>query len=236
MGATAHTYNAADWPAESRSRCRHASARSWQTGIGTLPSKPIRMVNLLTDAEDAVVAPVAPVPQHVRERVSHVHAGVRLHRHSARHELCPPTTSCPRWLNAISSKAPTKSNWVAIVSRRNPARAHLRRQRRRHRRTWSRATMLEADLYGLRPDQFQLIRQAERSLRGAGAAPDENGVANGILQSAPRAIRRWRWDHGASRRHRRGTRWTSEVETGREASRPDRSKQPWGRRARATQR
>ena len=59
---------------------------------------------------------------------------------------------------------------VAVVSRRDPARViyadnvdDVKDLVARH--------DAEADMFGLRPDRFQLIRQAERSLRGPGAAP-----------------------------------------------------------------
>ena len=61
---------------------------------------------------------------------------------------------------------------MAVVSRRDPARV-IYADNVDDVKIWSQRHDAEADMFGLRPDQFQLIRQAERSLRGAGAGAGE---------------------------------------------------------------
>ena len=142
------------------------------------PDEPIRLTDLLSDAEDAVIAPVAPVPQHVREHVTIFtpvfgYTVIRLDTAFVRERV-----PARRWSSGTSSKAHGDEYRVAVVSRRDPARViyadnvdDVEDLVARH--------DAEADMFGLRPDQFQLIRQAERSLRGPGAA---------VRRSAPQPV------------------------------------------------
>ena len=109
-----------------------------------------------------------PVPQHVREHVTIFtpvfgYTVIRLDTAFVREEFLPA-------LIERHFKQGTGDEYrVAVVSRRDPARViyadnvdDVKDLVARH--------DAEADMFGLRPDQFQLIRQAERSLRGPGAA------------------------------------------------------------------
>jgi signal transduction histidine kinase len=130
------------------------------------PDQPLRLPDFLSDAEDVVIAPVAPVPQHVREHVTITpvfgYTMIRLDSVFMREEFLPA-------LVERHFKQGTGDEYrVAVVSRRDPARViyadnvdDVKDLVARH--------DAEADMFGLRPDRFQLIRQAERSLRGPGA-------------------------------------------------------------------
>jgi signal transduction histidine kinase len=131
------------------------------------PDEPVRLTDLLTDAEDAVIAPVIPVPQHVREHVTIFtpvfgYTIIRLDTVFVRDEFLPALIE-RHFRQDIGDEYR-----VAVVSRRDPTRViyasnvdNVKDLVTRH--------DAEADMFGLRPDQFQLIRQAERSLRGPGA-------------------------------------------------------------------
>ena len=165
--ATARTFVAAEWPAD-LGQLRERFSKELANWDRKPPDEPLRMTDLLTDAEDAVVAPVAPVPQHVGEHVTIFRpvfgfTVIRLDTSFVRHDFLPA-------LVERHFKQGTGDEYrVAVVSRRDPARViyadnvdDVADLVARH--------DAEADLFGLRPDQFQLIRQAERSQRGAGAA------------------------------------------------------------------
>jgi signal transduction histidine kinase len=159
----------ADWPADFdalRTRLA-AEAAGWERNP---PSEPSRMLDLLNDTEDAIIAPVAPVPQHVRDHVTIFtpvfgYTVIRLDAAFVRDEFLPA-------LVERHFKQGTGDEYrVAVVSRRDPSRViyadnvdDVKDLVARH--------DAAADLYGLRPDQFQLIRQAERSLRSAGGSGD----------------------------------------------------------------
>ena len=67
--STARRFVVADWSADLdglRGRVTKELA-NWEKNP---PDEPIRLTDLLSEAEDAVIAPVAPVPQHVREHVT----------------------------------------------------------------------------------------------------------------------------------------------------------------------
>ena len=170
MGRDGPYFVAADWPADlGQLQARFSKElANWDRNP---PDEPIRMIDLLTDAEDAVVAPVAPVPQHVREHVTMFtpvfgFTVIRLDTGFVRDDFLPA-------LVERHFKQGTDDEYrVAVVSRRDPTRViyadnvdDVADLVARH--------DAEADLFGLRPDQFQLIRQAERSLRGAGAGQTE---------------------------------------------------------------
>ena len=168
--SAARTFVAANWPADLgglEARLTKELA-DWDRNP---PDQPIRLTDLLSDTEDAVIAPVAPVPQHVREHVTIFtpvfgYTVIRLDTAFVREEFLPA-------LIERHFKQGTGDEYrVAVVSRRDPARViyadnvvDVKDLVARH--------DAEADMFGLRPDQFQLIRQAERSLRGPGAAAGE---------------------------------------------------------------
>ena len=115
------------------------------------------------------------MPQHVREHVTIFtpvfgYTVIRLDTAFVREEFLPA-------LVERHFKQGTGDEYrVAVVSRRDPARViyadnvdDVKDLVARH--------DAEADMFGLRPDQFQLIRQAERSLRGPGAAAPASGAA-----------------------------------------------------------
>lgn len=164
--ANGRTFVLADWPAELEAlRARFArDLANWERNP---PDEPIRLTDLLSDAEDAVIAPVAPVPQHVREHVTMFtpvfgYTVIRLDTAFVRNEFLPA-------LVERHFKQGTADEYrVAVVSRRDPARVIYADNVEDVADLVARHDA-EADMFGLRPDQFQLIRQAERSLRSAGA-------------------------------------------------------------------
>ncbi len=164
---TARQFVVADWPSnlgELHARFTRELAQ-WDRNP---PDEPIRLPDLLSDAEDAVIAPVAPVPQHVREHVTIFtpvfgYTIIRLDTAFVRDEFLPA-------LVERHFKQGTGDEYrVAVVSRRDPARVIYADNVEDVKDLVARHDA-EADMFGLRPDQFQLIRQAERSLRGTGAA------------------------------------------------------------------
>ena len=161
------------------------------------PDEPIRMPDLLTETDDAIMAPVAPVPQHVREHRTTFtpvfgYTIIRLDAAFVRDEFLPA-------LVERHFRQGTGDEYrVAVISRRNPSRViyaanvdDVKDLVARH--------DAQADLFGLRPDQFQLLRQADRSLRGAGTVPGDRrqnlffslmvrrGAPDGATRGAPRA-------------------------------------------------
>lgn len=157
---------AAEWPAD-LDGLRQRFAREAEAWNRNPPSEPMRMLDLLSEAEDAIVAPVAPVPQHPREHAMAFtpvfgYTVVRLDTAFVRDEFLPA-------LIERHFKQGTSDEYrVAVVSRRDPSRVIYADNVEDVKDLVARHDA-EADLFGLRPDQFQLIRQAERSLRGAGA-------------------------------------------------------------------
>jgi signal transduction histidine kinase len=164
------TFADAEWPAElSDARARFARELSdWERNP---PHEPIRTMDLLADTEDAVVVPIAPVPHAVAEHTTSFtpifgYTIVRLDTSFLHHEFLPA-------LIERHFRHGTGDEYrVAVVSRRDPTRViyssnvdDVADLVARH--------DAEADLFGLRPDQFQLIRQADRSLRGSGTPTGE---------------------------------------------------------------
>ena len=95
----------------------------------------------------------------------------------------------------------------------------------------------EADLFGLRPDQFQLIRQADRSLRGPNAPSGDRrrSLFFSMARRPPPPDEQGRHvedaagsEHAPSTACCGGSSWRGTA--------PDRSRRPWARRARATSR
>ncbi len=164
----ARQFVVADWPSgkgELHARFTRELA-GWDRNP---PDEPIRLPDLLSDAEDAVIAPVAPVPQHVREHVTIFtpvfgYTIIGLDTAFVRDDFLPA-------LVERHFKQGTGDEYrVAVVSRRDPARVIYADNVEDVKDLVARHDA-EADMFGLRPDQFQLIRQAERSLRGTGAPP-----------------------------------------------------------------
>ncbi len=164
------TFADAEWPAElAEARVRFARELSdWERNP---PHEPIRTMDLLADTEDAVVVPIAPVPHAVGEHTTSFtplfgYTIVRLDTSFLQHEFLPA-------LVERHFRQGTGDEYrVAVVSRRDPTRViyssnvdDVADLVARH--------DAEADLFGLRPDQFQLIRQADRSLRGSGTPTGE---------------------------------------------------------------
>ena len=167
---SARRFVPAEWPSDLdilRSRFE-AEAANWDRNP---PDTPIRLPDLLTETDDAIIAPVAPVPQHEREHRTTFtpvfgYTIIRLDAAFVRDEFLPA-------LVERHFRQGTGDEYrVAVVSRRDPARViyaanvdDVKDLVARH--------DAEADLFGLRPDQFQLLRQADRSLRGPVTAPGD---------------------------------------------------------------
>ena len=130
------------------------------------PDEPIRMTDLLAPGEDAMIVPVAPVPRPVREHVTLFtpvfgYTIVRLDTAFLRNEFLPA-------LVERHFRQGTGDEYrVAVVSRRDPARVIYAQNVEDVGDLVARHDAQE-DLFGLRPDQFQLIRRADRSLQGPG--------------------------------------------------------------------
>ncbi len=156
----------ADWPSDLEGlRTRFAGeAVRWDQNT---PNEPMRVLDLLSETEDAIVAPVAPVPQHARERATVFtpvfgYTVVRLDTAFVRDEFLPAL------IDRHFKQGTGDEYRVAVVSRRDPSRVIYADNVEDVKDLVARHDAA-ADLFGLRPDQFQLIRLAERSLRGAGA-------------------------------------------------------------------
>ncbi len=163
---TAERFVAAEWTPELtplRAQFQAALA-AWAKDP---PDEPIRLSDLLSDAADAIVAPIAPVPRHVREHLTMFtpvfgYTIIRLDSAFLRNEFLPAL------VDRHFRQAHGDEYRVAVVSRRDPSQVvyavnadNVADLLARH--------DAEADLFGLRPDQIQLIRQADRSLRGPNA-------------------------------------------------------------------
>jgi signal transduction histidine kinase len=166
----ARRFVAAEWSSDLhilRSRFEKEAA-AWDRNP---PDAPSRLPDLLTETDDAIVAPVAPVPQHEREHRTTFtpvfgYTIVRLDAAFIRDEFLPA-------LVERHFRQGTGDEYrVAVVSRRDPARVIYAANPDDVEDLVARHDA-EADLFGLRPDQFQLLRQADRSLRGFGPASGE---------------------------------------------------------------
>jgi len=194
---TARRFVAAEWPSDLDAlRVRfEKELAAWDRNP---PDEPIRLPDLLTETDDAIIAPVAPVPQHEREHRTTFtpvfgYTIIRLDAPFVRDEFLPA-------LVERHFRQGTGDEYrVAVISRREPARViyaanvdDVKDLVARH--------DAEADLFGLRPDQFQLLRQADRSLRGSGKAagdrrpnvffslmvrrgPPPNGATRGVARA-----------------------------------------------------
>ena len=160
------TFLPAEWPADlAAERARFEKAlEAWDTDP---PDEPLRLTDLLSPGDDAIVAPVAPLPRQVREHLTFFkpvfgYTLIRLDTAVLRDEFLP-------LLVERHFRQGTDDEYrVAVVSRQDPSRVIYAIN------TDDVADLVarhdaEADLFGLRPDQVQLIRQADRSLRGAGS-------------------------------------------------------------------
>ena len=163
----ARRFVAAAWPSDLdilRSRFE-TEAANWDRNP---PDTPIRLPDLLTETDDAIIAPVAPVPQHEREHRTTFtpvfgYTIIRLDAAFVRDEFLPA-------LVERHFRQGTGDEYrVAVVSRRDPARVIFAANVDDVKDLVARHDA-ESDLFGLRPDQFQLLRQADRSLRGPGTA------------------------------------------------------------------
>lgn len=131
------------------------------------PRDPVRPPDLLAEGEDALIVPIAPVRRRVGEHTTVFrpifgYTIVRLDSAFIREEFLPA-------LVERHFRQGTGENYlVAVVSRRDPSRVlfasnvdNVPDLLKRH--------DAAADLFGLRPDQFALIRAAAGSLRGSGS-------------------------------------------------------------------
>jgi len=164
------TFVDAEWPAELLDeRARFVRELSeWERNP---PSEPVRTADLLADTEDAVIVPIAPVPQPVREHVTFFkpvfgYTIIRLDTTFLHHEFLPALVERHFRQGTVDEYR------VAVVSRRDPSHVIYSANADDVSDLVSRHDA-EADLFGLRPDQFQLIRQADRSLRGSGTPTGE---------------------------------------------------------------
>jgi signal transduction histidine kinase len=164
------TFVDAEWPVElADAKTRFArELTEWERHP---PDEPIRATDLLSQTDDAVVIPIAPVPQPVREHLTLFkpvfgYTIIRLDTSLLQNEFLPAL------VERHFRQGAGDEYRVAVVSRRDPSRViyasnvdDVADLVARH--------DAEADLFGLRPDQFQLIRQADRSLRGSGTPTGE---------------------------------------------------------------
>jgi signal transduction histidine kinase len=164
--SSARTFVAAEWPAEfTTDRERFAGElAAWQAKP---PDEPIRHSDLLNESGDTMILPVAPLPRQLREHVTMFeptfgYTIVRLDMAVIRDEFLPLLVE-KHFRNGFGDEYR-----VAVVSRRDPTHVIYASN------TTDVADLVarhdaQAGLFGLRPDRFQLIRQADRSLRGPGA-------------------------------------------------------------------
>lgn len=161
----AETFVPSEWPADLtglRERLTQELA-AWDRNP---PDEPIRLRDLLNESGDAIVTPVAPVPHQVGEHATIFrpvfgYTIIRFDMAFLRDEFLPALVE-RHFRQGIGDEYR-----VAVVSRRDASQViyatnvdDVKDLVARH--------DAEADLFGLRPDQFQLIRQADRSLRGSG--------------------------------------------------------------------
>ncbi len=162
--AAAPSFVPVEWPADlqhHRARFERELAR-WETDP---PEHPIRPPDLLSDTDDAIVVPVAPLPLQTRDRTlfrpMFGYTLIRLDMTHVRAEFLPA-------LIDRHFRQGTDEYRVAVVSRRDPTHVVYAAN------TDNVADLIarhdaSADLFGLRPDQFALIRTATGSLRGNGS-------------------------------------------------------------------
>ena len=162
----ARTFVAAEWPAEFDAE-RERFTRELSTWKANPPHDAIRFPDLLNEAGDAMILPVAPLPRQLREHVTMFepmfgYTIIRLDMAVIRDEFLPLLVE-----KHFRSGSGDEYR-VAVVSRRDPSQVIYSSN------TTDVADLVarhdaQAGLFGLRPDRFQLIRQADRSLRGPGA-------------------------------------------------------------------
>lgn len=163
---SAATFAAAEWPAEFAAERERFAAElaAWQANP---PDEPIRLADLLNQSGDAIVLPVAPLPRQLREHVTMFepmfgYTIIRLDLGVIRDEFLPLLIEKHFRTGAGDEYR------VAVVSRRDPTQVIYASNAEDVADLVARHDA-EAGLFGLRPDRFQLIRQADRSLRGPGA-------------------------------------------------------------------
>jgi signal transduction histidine kinase len=162
--ASARTFVAADWPADLAAErdTFTAALAAWNS---TTSHEPLRLGDLMSEDDDALVMPVAPLPRQLREHVTAFeplfgYTIIQLDAGTIRDELLP-------LLVEKHFRQGDDEYRVAVVNRRDPSKVIYTSN------VDDVADLLarhdaEAELFGLRPDQFQLMRQADRSLRGPG--------------------------------------------------------------------
>ena len=163
--AASGSFVAAEWPSDlSAERDKFAAELSaWNS---TDSHEPVRLIDLMSEDDDALVMPVAPLPRQLREHVTAFepifgYTIIRLDTAVIRDEFLPLL------VEKHFRQGSGDEYRVAVVHRREPGQVIYASN------VDDVADLLarhdaEADLFGLRPDQFQMMRQADRSLRGPG--------------------------------------------------------------------
>jgi signal transduction histidine kinase len=163
--ADARSFVAAEWPSDLTAERDKFSAQlaEWTSQESR---EPLRLADLMSDDDDALVMPVAPLPRQLREHVTVFeplfgYTIIQLDTAVIRDEFLPLL------VEKHFRHGEGDEYRVAVVSRRDPSQVIYTSN------VDDVADLLarhdaEAELYGLRPDQFQLMRQADRSLRGPG--------------------------------------------------------------------
>jgi signal transduction histidine kinase len=162
----AQSFVPAEWPSD-LSAARDKFAAELSAWNSTQSHEPVRLVDLMSDTDDALVMPVAPLPRQLREHVTVFepmfgYTIVQLDTAIIREEFLPLL------VEKHFRQGADDEYRVAVVNRRDPSQVIYTSN------VDDVADLLarhdaEAELFGLRPDQFQMMRQADRSLRGPGA-------------------------------------------------------------------
>jgi signal transduction histidine kinase len=213
----ARTFVAAEWPADLSVQRRKLEEElaAWNSKTA---HEPLRIADLLSDTDDALVMPIAPQPRQLRDHVTLFepmfgYTIIRLDTGIIRDEFLPLL---------VEKHFRTGSDdeyRVAVVSRRDASQVIYRSNVDDVPDLLARHDAM-APLFGLRPDQFQLMRQADRSIRGAGPQsgerprslffsvmtrrpPPESGQGGGAPEAARSFENLQRWKLVA--RHRAGS-------------------------------
>lgn len=163
--SSARSFVPAEWPSD-LSAVRDTFATELSKWNSNQSHEPVRLSVLMSEGDDALVMRVAPLPRQLREHVTVFepmfgYTIVQLDTAVIRDEFLPLLVEKHFRQDAGDDYR------VAVVDRRDPSKVIYSSN------VDDVADLLarhdaEAELFGLRPDQFQLMRQADRSLRGSG--------------------------------------------------------------------
>ena len=167
--ASAASFVTTEWPADLLSyRTRFLEER--ERWVDDPPHRPLRPADLLNDTDDALVVPVAPISRLQRERTvfrpMFGYTIIRLDTAFVKNEFLPALIERHFRQGADEYR-------VAVVNRRDPARVVYAGNAEDVTDLMARHDA-SADLFGLRPDQFALLRTASGSLRGSGSPSGES--------------------------------------------------------------